>query len=246
MIRCFLLLFFLCTNLFSVSNNTKRQFSIFDIIKYRKNVDDQILAVENYLHTNGNINIQDSNGNTLLMLASYRGNYDLVSFILYNDADINITNNMGQSAIMFSASYPYILQLFFNYIKNIDEEDNHTKTLLMYASASGELLSVKLLLENNANIHKRDINGKTTLMYAIESSNIDLVKYLIEEEKLDINEKDDYNQNGIFYVRNIAMARYLIDNNIDYTNKNLIGLKASEVLRYSGYTNVSTYLRRIE
>ena len=62
---------------------------------------------------------------------------------------------------------------------------------------------------------------------------------------LDINEKDDWGQNAIFYVTKIEMARYLIYNDIDYKSRNSIGLKAHEVLKYNNKINVSNYLQKL-
>ena len=84
------------------------------------------------------------------------------------------------------------------------------------------------------------------LMYAVENEHLNLIKYLVEELKVDINEKDDWGQNAVFYATKIDIARYLIYNNINYTEPNSIGLRAYEVMKYNGYINVSTYVQKLE
>ena len=128
----------------------------------------------------------------------------------------------------------------------MDIADNKGKTALFYACEFGNLNSVKLLIKNGSDINKRDIFGKTILMYAVESENQELIKYLIEDIEVNINEKDDWGQNAIFYATKISVARYLIYRDINYSEPNSIGLKAYEVLRYNGYNNLSTYLRKLE
>ena len=210
-----------------------------------------ILNISLYLENGGNINITDSEGNTLLMKSVSLGYYDLADYILLNEGDISITNNKGENVLILSADYPYIINLLLNNnlnnnIDDLDIADNKGKTALFHACEFGNLNSVKLLIKSGSDINKRDIFGKTILMYAVESENLELIKYLIEDIEVDINEKDDWEQNAIFFATKISVARYLIYKDIDYSATNSIGLKAYEVLRYNGYNNLSTYLRKLE
>lgn len=174
------------------------------------------------------------------------GYYDLADYLIEKNADISITNSKGENALILSANYPYILNLLINNKADINAVDNNGKTALHYACEGGDLYSVKLLIKSGADINKRDILGKTMLMYAVENENFDLIKYLIENLKVDINEKDDWGQNAIFYATKIEIARYLIYNDINYKEANSIGLRAYEVMKYNGYINVSTYLQKLE
>lgn len=225
--------------------------SIFDKINSKNGLNNMILGISLFLESGGDINITDGEGNTLLMKTVSIGYYDLADFILLNKADISITNNNGENALILSADYPYIINLLLNNNNNnnnidIDISDSKGKTALFYACEFGNLNSVKLLIKNGSDINKRDIFGKTILMYAVESENIELIKYLIEDIKVDINEKDDWGQNAVFFATKISVARYLIYRDINYLETNSIGLKAYEVLRYNGYNNLSTYLRKLE
>lgn len=47
-----------------------------------------------------NINAQDTNGETILMLASKYGHIEIVRFLLDRGADTNIMDNQGQTALM--------------------------------------------------------------------------------------------------------------------------------------------------
>ena len=175
------------------------------------------------------------------------GYYDLADYILLNDADISITNNNGENALILSADYPYIINLLLNNnTADLNIADSKGKTALFHACEFGNLNSVKLLINSGSDINKRDIFGKTILMYAVESENLELIKYLIEDIEVDINEKDDWGQNAIFFATKINIARYLIYKNIDYSATNSIGLKAHEVVKYNGYNNLSTYLKKLE
>ena len=229
------------------NSNIPEKPNIFDKINNRESVRNMILNISLYLENGGDINVADNEGNTLLMKSVYLGYYDLADYILLNNADISLTNNNGENALILSADYPYIINLILNNnIDNLDSADNKGKTALFHACEFGNLNSVKLLIKSGSDINKRDIFGKTILMYAVESENLELIKYLIEDIEVDINEKDDWGQNAIFFATKINIARYLIYKYIDYSEPNSIGLKAYEVLRYNGYNNLSTYLKKLE
>ena len=227
-------------------SNIPKKPTIFDYINHQNELSDIIEKINKYLDNNGDINAVNKNGNTLLMEAVAIGYYDLADYLIEKNADISITNNKGENALILSANYPYILNLLINNKADINAVDNNGKTALHYACEGGDLYSVKLLIKSGADINKRDILGKTMLMYAVENENFDLIKYLVEDLKVDINEKDDWGQNAIFYATKIEIARYLIYNNINYKEANSIGLRAYEVMKYNGYINVSTYLQKLE
>ena len=229
------------------NSNIPEKPNIFDKINNRESVRNMILNISLYLENGGDINVADNEGNTLLMKSVYLGYYDLADYILLNNADISLTNNNGENALILSADYPYIINLILNNnIDNLDSADNKGKTALFHACEFGNLNSVRILIKSGSDINKRDIFGKTILMYAVESENLELIKYLIEDIGVDINEKDDWGQNAIFFATKINIARYLIYKDIDYSEPNSIGLKAYEVLRYNGYNNLSTYLKKLE
>ena len=229
------------------NSNIPEKPNIFDKINNRESVRNMILNISLYLENGGDINVADNEGNTLLMKSVYLGYYDLADYILLNNADISLTNNNGENALILSADYPYIINLILNNnIDNLDSADNKGKTALFHACEFGNLNSVRILIKSGSDINKRDIFGKTILMYAVESENLELIKYLIEDIEVDINEKDDWGQNAIFFATKINIARYLIYRDIDYLEPNSIGLKAYEVLRYNGYNNLSTYLKKLE
>nr|WP_245555872.1 ankyrin repeat domain-containing protein [Brachyspira innocens] len=227
-------------------SNIPKKPTIFDSITHDNKLPYIIASIDRYLENNNDINSTNKNGNTLLMEAVSIGYYDLADYLIDKNADITITNNKGENALILSANYPYILNLLINNNADVNIADNNGKTALHYACEAGDLYSVKLLIKSGADISKRDILGKTILMYAVENEHLNLIKYLVEELKVDINEKDDWGQNAVFYATKIDIARYLIYNNINYTEPNSIGLRAYEVMKYNGYINVSTYVQKLE
>ncbi|WP_300368891.1 ankyrin repeat domain-containing protein [Brachyspira sp.] len=227
-------------------SNIPKKPTIFDNINNDNKLEYIVESIERYLENGNDINTINKNGNTLLMEAVSIGYYDLADYLIDRNADISITNSKGENALILSANYPYIMNLLINNNADINIADNNGKTSLHYACEYGDLYSVKLLIKSGADINKKDILGKNILMYAVGNEHFSLIKYLIEDLKIDINEKDDWGQNAMFYATKIDIARYLIYNNISYTDVNSIGLKPYEVMKYNGYINVSIYLQKLE
>ena len=96
------------------NSNIPEKPNIFDKINNRESVRNMILNISLYLENGGDINVADNEGNTLLMKSVYLGYYDLADYILLNNADISLTNNNGENALILSADYPYIINLILN------------------------------------------------------------------------------------------------------------------------------------
>ncbi len=54
---------------------------------------------------NNNINLQDVDGNSALMLASSGKNAEAIELLIENGADINVLNNSGENAILLAAKF---------------------------------------------------------------------------------------------------------------------------------------------
>ena len=54
------------------------------------------------------VNRQDRDGNTGLVLASYNGRTDIVKILLAAGADINLRNKYGKTALYYAAQERYI------------------------------------------------------------------------------------------------------------------------------------------
>jgi len=106
---------------------------------------------------NENINVEIRNryGNTLLMVAGERGNYEIVKILLDYGADVNATKGGGFAALLFSINHVEIVELLLNYRAS----DRDSCTPLIWACSS-EMKSentdvINLLLKRGANINAR-------------------------------------------------------------------------------------------
>ena len=141
--------------------------------------DGNIDFVEELLEFPGiNVNIQDHNGNTALMLASKNGHTDVVNRLLNyynenNDGDFVYTsavNRQGRNALMLAVM------------------NNH------YDIAE-TLLKDEYIEERDFSFYLEDINGNTVLMLAQRTGNDELVD-LITERLLDTKSNNRNNGNN--------------------------------------------------
>ena len=126
---------------------------------------DDIIAAKSMLWTNpnANLNVQNENGVTALMVAVAN---DLEGFLKYT--------------LLASGN-----------IESLDVQDNVGYTALVYAIMSGGAKCIDLLIENGADLNIADKEGKTPVMIALEQGRIDLANILIDRgAKLEVKDKD--------------------------------------------------------
>jgi len=142
--------------------------------------DGNIDFVEELLEFPGiNVNIQDHNGNTALMLASKNGHTDIVNTLLNyynenNDGDIVYTaavNRQGRNALMLAVM------------------NNH------YDIAE-TLLKDEYIEERDFSFDLEDINGNTVLMLAQRTGNDELVDLIAARLPDNNNGNNGNNNNG--------------------------------------------------
>ncbi|HOV14713.1 MAG TPA: ankyrin repeat domain-containing protein, partial [Spirochaetota bacterium] len=156
-------------------------------------------------------------GATGLLWATYKGQIDVVKYLIEKGANINAVNNSGTGIIDLARDskdedvYQYIT-LYINSLKNKNEE-------FIFASREGDISKVKKYIENEGNIeYKCQLYGATGLLWAAYKGNIDIVKYLIGKGA-NINAVNN-NGTGIMELAKTSGNNELIDYLKSITIKN--------------------------
>ncbi len=110
------------------------------------------------------------------------GHYEIVDYLLKNDADVNAENDEGQSVLMEAVlqGNQQIVNLLINKDAIIDKKNNKNETALFIASKMGFDSIVNVLLKYGANIN--EVNGDkgfTSLMVSVFNGHMETVKTLI-------------------------------------------------------------------
>lgn len=125
------------------------------------------------------LNVQDNfNGDTPLICACRKGHLRIVSFLLRNNVNVNLTNQKGRTCLHYAVKKRFN---FFDYLLII---------LLMPVLLIGYFLMVsktkqnetltRMLLEAGVEVNAADCYGCTALHYACEMKNQTLIPILLE------------------------------------------------------------------
>jgi ankyrin repeat protein len=155
---------------------------------------DQIGVVESFLESGVDSNIQsdleDDFGDTALMKATKNGNKKMIELLLSYDADPNIQDGVGNTALILSSGGIYsdikndidITKLLLDSGANPNiQSDLDSTTPLILASISRSnrrIKQVKLLLDRGADPLQESDEGMNAYDYAIAEGNIEIAELL--------------------------------------------------------------------
>jgi len=137
--------------------------------------------INKHLKNGVDINFQNEDGLTSLMIASYYGNNIIVQLLCEKGAAINLQNHDGYTALMYAAScnkYEAVKLLLAKGAKvNIQNHDGWTA--LMHAIAfEGSDETVELLCENGADLELESDGGYTAMAHAQSRDNEMIIETL--------------------------------------------------------------------
>lgn len=103
------------------------------------------------------VNLKDHKGNTLLMLASYNGNFETTKMLLDLGADVDMKNDRGQTPLagVCFKGYLNIVKLLVENKANIYENNGMGTTPIMFASMFGNSQIVEYLNEQNSSFKSK-------------------------------------------------------------------------------------------
>ena len=119
------------------------------------------------------VNSRDGYGRTLLMVAGFYGNSEMIKMLLDRNADISRKQKDGYTALTLSLQHADIVRLLLDKGAVIEKED-------LFKAMRCELGTMKLLIERGADIHVKDEDGNTLLPWAFDE-NTDIVQFLLDK-----------------------------------------------------------------
>lgn len=137
--------------------------------------------IEQLIQEGQDVNAEDEEGRTGLMLASFNGHKEIVEILLRNKARVNHTDFLGRSALMYASTghFPETVALLLSQGADpnlIDSEEGFTA--LMFAGAEGNIKVVRLLLEHGANPKLKDKDGDTAESFARQNGHLEVADLL--------------------------------------------------------------------
>ncbi len=130
------------------------------------------------LNANGiDIDQPAKNGDTALMIASYKTNREAVRALLAKGAQVN---RSGWTALHYAAAVGdnEIVQMLMEKDADLDAKSPNNTTPIMMAARGGHILTVKLLLDAGADAALKNDVGMTAIDFAQQNGNKDIVEGL--------------------------------------------------------------------
>ncbi len=138
--------------------------------------------VSRALQNGFDVNRQNAEGRTLLMMAAFNGHTMVARMLLQAGAKVDMQDkNDGSTALMFAASGPSLetVKLLLENGADINKVDHREHfTALMWAAAEGQANNVEYLLAKGADYQLKDIDGDDAATFAAKANHVQVVEIL--------------------------------------------------------------------
>lgn len=192
------------------------------------------------------INVKDADGFTPLILACLHEKYNVVKFLLENNADVNARNIRGTTPFIAAVhkGNVYVANSILNKMDvkfaSINTPKTDGYTALMIASEHGNQDMVKFLVENGANVNAINVERNNAIMLASKGGHMEIVKLLAENGgQFEVQDNAGYTAlmiaslNGHQSTVNLLLDKGAIVNTINKYKDNALMLASAE-----GHTGV--------
>ena len=125
------------------------------------------------------VNEVDDYGFSPLILAAYRGNFEVAKYLITVVKDVNYQSPEGtvlMAAVMRNNTE--LIQLLIGKHANLDLTSKTGVTALMLATQFKKIEIIKILLEHKANKLLKDNEGKTAFEYAVNTNDDTIIQLL--------------------------------------------------------------------
>ncbi len=148
-----------------------------------------IASINNYkklakklIDLKANLEIQSDQLFTPILIASQKGNQEIVELLIKNGADVNAKNKEGESSLILASQYGHqeIVELLIKAGADLEcltiEQKN---SILINASQNNNFELIPLLIKAGADINAKDQDGMTPLIHASRMGHLKVVEDLI-------------------------------------------------------------------
>ena len=166
-----------------------------------------VAIVEYFLSLTGkvDINAQNSQGMTSLMIACSEGFVEVVNTLLENPLiDVNAADKDGFTALLIACSRGHedIVSLLLGHEDiEVNKPNSRLMTALMIAANMSHAGVVRLLLtRDDIKVNAQSASKFTALMCACDNDNTEIVSSLLQHQDIDINLEDSNNESALVWA----------------------------------------------
>ena len=137
--------------------------------------------VNELLIYHANVNAQNKEGCTALILASLNGHYEIVIELTKFNVDVNVQKESGGTALMGASlqGHERIIKELLNHHADVNLQDSAGSTALIVASCNGHYGIVRELLYYHADVNAQSRPGITALIAASCMEHYEIVRLLL-------------------------------------------------------------------
>ena len=160
---------------------------------------------------------------TEVLLQHWKSVCSNVSFVPHDSKD-----SAGQTSQLCPAMWedPAVCQVFIGAGADIETENEKGRSPLHWASLSGALTTVKMLVKAGADVRATDARRATCLILAAYGGHTETVRYLVGLPELDLNHQGSRNHTALHYAvqrKHADVVQVLIDAGADIEAKDDTG-----------------------
>ena len=163
-------------------------------------------TIEFLLSQGNDVNKLTHDARTYIFWAAYKGNLELMKYLVDRGARTDITDQHGYSLFMFAAVtgqenqqiYDYVIELGADAVNERDRQGRHA--LLAYAGSmeSGKLIDY--FIDKGLDIHSVDEDGNGIFHHAAKTGSKALMELLINKYNVDTKKNPETNENAILFA----------------------------------------------
>uniref|UniRef100_A0A8B9SV83 Ankyrin repeat and death domain containing 1B n=1 Tax=Anas platyrhynchos TaxID=8839 RepID=A0A8B9SV83_ANAPL len=182
-------------------------------------------AVDFLLHHKARLDMADQHGLTVIHLAAWTGNLDVMRKLVKAGADQKAKNEEGMNALHFAAQnnsvkiVDYFLQDL--HLTDLNKPDGKGRKPFLLASEKGHVDMINDLIALKLFTSEKDQNGETPFYLSVEGGHEKCAELLLEAGS-DINVLTHNNSSALqIAIQNghLSLVTFLIDNNVDLAPK---------------------------
>ena len=196
----------------NVTGNTPLMFAIIEDVH-----NDIVIAI---INKGVNVNLQNNDGDTALMIACANGNVQIVNTLIKAGANVDLPNKYEETAIIHACKNENvnleIVKALIEKVANVDVQDNDGYTSLMYASMDGNVELVTAFIKAHADVNLQNNDGKTALDIARDNNYTQIVDILTNADNTIVPDSNIEVQDE---ERNTALIRACLDDDINEVNR---------------------------
>lgn len=184
---------------------TELNANAFDAVTYAILENAPLESIKYLLSLEGNpVDKNTHDGRNYLLWAGYKGNLDLVKYLIEQGSDVNLVDDHGYNLLCFSAVggqqntdlYDFILA------NGIDVQSTNrvgATALLLLAPNIKDKVVIDYFTNKGLDIHAKDKDGNGMFNYAVRKGNMKLMKQLIEMD-VDYQSLNKKGENAVLYA----------------------------------------------